>query len=107
MQRLKSVYPEYAGQVAFYAIGSDPTEGISTLESYRQKQGYPWPVAEAVGATLRDLQVQVQSTKVAFDANGVIIYRDGYGKGSDDRWRQVFQELAAPAKPAAGSGAGY
>ncbi len=106
MQRLKGIYPEYAGRVAFYAIGSDPTEGIAALESYRQRQGHPWPVAEAVGATLRDLRVQTQSTKVAFDAQGVIIYRDGYGKGDADRWRQVFQELAASAPPAGGGGAG-
>ena len=104
MQRLKSIYPEYAGRVAFYAVGSDPTEGIAALESYRVKQGYPWPVAEAVGTSLRDLKVQTQSTKVAFDAQGVIVYRDGYGQGNDDRWRQLFHELAAPAKPASGGG---
>ncbi len=104
MQRLKSIYPEYAGQVAFYAVGSDPTESIATLESYGQRQEYPWPVAVAAGTALRDLQVQTQSTKVAFDAQGVIIYRDGYGQGGADRWRQVFQDLAASAKSADGAG---
>ena len=106
MQRLKSIYPEYADRVDFYAVGSDPTESLKVLEAYRQQQGYPWPVAEAVGTTLRDLKVQVQSTKLAFDSQGVIVYRDGYGQGGPDRWRQVFQELAASAKPPAG-GDGY
>ncbi|MSQ16637.1 MAG: hypothetical protein EXR54_03590 [Dehalococcoidia bacterium] len=104
MQRLKSIYPEYSDRVAFYAVGSDPTEGIATLESYRQRQGYPWPVAEAVGTSLQDLQVQTQSTKIAFDAQGVIIYRDGYGQGSEASWRKVFQDLAVSAKPAGGAG---
>jgi hypothetical protein len=102
LQRLKSIYPENAGQVAFYAVGSDPTEGITALEAYRERHGYPWPVATAAGTALRDLGVQTQSTKVAFDGRGVIIYRDGYGQGGPDRWRQVFQELAASAQPARG-----
>ena len=106
MQRLKSIYPEFADRVDFYAVGSDPTQSVSVLDAYRQQQGYPWPVAEAVGTTLRDLKVQVQSTKLAFDSQGVIVYRDGYGQGGPDRWRQVFQELAASAKAHQG-GDGY
>ena len=95
MRRFKDIYPDYADRVAFYAVGSDPTEGLQRLESYREQQGYPWPVAEPVGTMLRDLRVLQQSTKIALDSRGVIIYREGYGRGDPDTWRQVFQELAA------------
>ena len=44
---------------------------------------------------LRDLNVLVQSTKVAFDGNGVQTYRDGFGGGGPDEWRGVFEQLAA------------
>ena len=95
MRRFKDIYPDYADRVAFYAVGSDPTEDLQRLESYREQQGYPWPVAEPVGTMLRDLRVLQQSTKIALDSRGVIIYREGYGRGDPDTWRQVFQELAA------------
>ena len=54
-------------------------------------------MAEPAGTMLKDLKVFVQSTKIAVDSQGVIIYRDGYGQGGADTWRQVFQELAESA----------
>ncbi len=90
---MKKVYPRYADQVAFYAVGTDPTESLEQLEEFRQKAGYPWPVALPDSNLIRDLRVLVQSTKIAFDAQGVIIYREGYGKGGPDEWHQVFKEL--------------
>ncbi|SVC80817.1 uncharacterized protein METZ01_LOCUS333671, partial [marine metagenome] len=43
---MKDVYPEFADNVDFYAIGQSPFESIDLLESYRIKESYPWPVAE-------------------------------------------------------------
>ena len=54
-------------------------------------------MAEPTGTMLRDLKVLVQSTKIAVDSQGVIIYRDGYGQGDEETWRQVFQDLASSA----------
>ena len=90
---MKEVYPDYAQRVKFYAVGSDPTETLESLESYRQGQAHPWPVAVGEGQVLRDLNVLVQSTKIAFDARGVIVYRSGYGQGGPEEWRQVFDML--------------
>lgn len=90
---MKEIYPDYAEEVAFYAVGSDPGESLERLESYRKQQGYPWPVATAQGNLLRDLNVLVQSTKVAFDSSGVIVYRAGYGQGGPQEWREVFDML--------------
>jgi hypothetical protein len=90
---MKEVYPEYADQVTFYAVGSDPTEDLTLLEGFATVQGYPWPVAKPVGNMLQELEVLQRSTKIAFDANGVITYRASYGQGGPEEWRQVFQEL--------------
>ena len=46
---MKKVYPRYADQVAFYAVGTDPTESLEHLKAVRQKAGYPWPVAVQAG----------------------------------------------------------
>ena len=91
------IYPDYAEEVAFYAVGVHPgiVEDLATLERYRQERGQPWPVAVAPRQLLADLNVTIQSTKIAFDGNGVITYREGMGRGDDATWRQVFAELAA------------
>ena len=94
---MKDIYPEFADDFAFYAVASYPSEKLDKLEAYREREGHPWLVAEPTGTMLRDLNVLVQSTKIAIDSQGVIIYRDGYGQGGEETWRQVFQELAASA----------
>ena len=88
------VYPDYAGRVALYAVGSDPTEDLELLEKFRLAEGQTWPVAKPVGSMLQDLEVLQRSTKIAFDAKGVIIYRAPFGQGNPKEWRRVFQELA-------------
>ena len=95
---MKVIYPDYADQVNFYAVAVSSTfDSLDQLERHREKNGYPWPVANAVneGQVLADLSVAKQSTKIAFDSRGVITYRDGFGSGGEDVWRQVFTELLA------------
>ena len=94
---MKGVYPEFAGRVRVYAVGIDPTEGLDVLERYREEQGYPWPIALPDPKMLSSFGVLSQSTKVAIDAGGTIIYRDGYGRGDPDTWREVFSRLAEGA----------
>ena len=89
---MKDIYPDYADQVAFYAVGQDPTESLELMEAYRKQQGYPWPIAETARKTLSTLRVLQQSTKIAVDANGVITYRQAHGGGPDD-WKPVFDDL--------------
>ena len=95
---MKDVYPEFADQVAFYAVGQDPTESLELMESYRKKQGYPWPIAKTDPKTLADLRVLQSSTKIAFDSSGVIAYRAVHGGGDPKVWRQVFRDIAASSQ---------
>ena len=83
--------------MAFYSV-SQAGEEIATLESDREKEGYPWSVALPAGNMLQDLEVAVQSTQVAIDSKGVIISRKGFGQGSEDAWRETFRALAATAR---------
>jgi len=91
---MKDIYPDYADQVAFYAVGQDPTESLELMEAYRKQQGYPWPIAETAPKTLSTLRVLQLSTKIAVDANGLITYRETHG-GNANEWETVFQELAS------------
>ncbi len=94
---MKEVYPEFADQVRFYAVGTDPTESLDGLERYREEQGYPWPIALPDPNMLSSFRVLTQSTKIAIDDRGAIVYRDGYGRGDPDTWREVFARLAESA----------
>ena len=78
-------------------MGVDPLESLAELESYRLRQGHTWPVALAESSLVADLRITTQSTKVAIDHHGVITYRDGYGKGDEEVWRQVMSDLAEGA----------
>ena len=91
---MMDIYPEFADQVAFYAVGQDPTETLDDLERTRRARGYTWPVAESVDDMLRDLRVLMESTKIAFDGDGVIVYTKN-GGGGDAAWPGVFRKLAA------------
>ena len=92
------VYPDYDGQVALYAIGSDPTEDLQLLENFRLAEGQTWPVAKPVGNMLQDLEVLQRSTKIAFDTSGVITYRARFGQGDPVEWRRVFREMAESSR---------
>jgi hypothetical protein len=95
---MKDVYPEFADEVMFYAVGQDPTETVQLMEEYRIEQGYPWPVAATPPKTLQKLRVLQTSTKLAFDSQGVITYRAKHGEADPDTWRKVFRDLAATAQ---------
>ncbi len=92
---MKTIYPEYQNGVAFYVVGTDPGETVEKLDAFAQRNAYPWPMAVAQGSMLRDLNILVQSSKIAFDSNGVQVYRDGYGGGGAKEWRAVFEQLSA------------
>ncbi len=95
LQSILKAYPEYEDSVTFYAVGQDPTESIGALTLITADRGYHWPVASAGPGMLRSLNILSQSSKLAFDGNGVITYRDGYGNGDVNTWRRVFEELVA------------
>ena len=92
---MKEVHPEFAEQVALYVVGASPIESLDRLESYRLEQGYIWPVAAPEGSMLRDLNVAIRSTKIAFDADGIIRYRATFGDADVDEWRELFAQLVA------------
>ena len=93
---MKDVYPEYADQVDFYAVGQDPNESLELMEAYRRQQGYPWPIAETERRTLSTLRVLQQSTKIAVNADGLITYRQAHG-GDPKVWEAVFEDLVSSA----------
>ena len=92
---MKDLYPQFANDVDLYAVNYDLSESLDSVHRFAQNQGYTFPVAQPPNRGMAsDYGVTYQSTKVAFGGDGVIVYRDGFGKGNADKWRQVFQDLS-------------
>ena len=91
---MKEIHPEFPGSVPMYLVRADPSETLEYLEGYRKEFEYPWPVTVPDPDMLKNFRILSQSSKVAVDGNGIITYRDGYGRGRDS-WEGIFAELAA------------
>ena len=90
---MKDIQPRFASKVAFFAVDVGNWQDWK-LHAFGQEQDYPWPVGQAGRETLKTLDVIVQSTKIAINADGVIVYKAGYGKGTNEQWLSVFKILA-------------
>ena len=87
---MKEIHPRFAEEVDFVAVNIGYGSGLA---EFAESQGYPWPVGQADTKMLDAFGVTVQSTKIAIDDNGVVVYRAGYGRGTIEEWNSVFQAL--------------
>ena len=91
MQRLKEVYPDYADRVAFLAVDVDPSESAEHIRSYKESEGFSWPMAPADVDMLKSYNIIKQATKVALDSNGII--QESSGSDSAAGWREILSSL--------------
>ena len=93
MRGISTVYPAFEDSANFYAVGFN--ESLEVLSAAQDRNGHPGEVATPSSSMLSDFNVKQQSTKVAIDANGIIVYRAGIGQGDSSAWEAVFKELTA------------
>ena len=93
MRSLSGIYPEHAAGVDLYAVNVDTFASLEDAVEYGQNQDWTFPVAKPDDGMVRNFNIIKHSVKVAFGRDGVIVYRDGFGKGGADKWTQVFQDL--------------
>ena len=91
---MKDIQPRFASNVAFFAVDVGNWQDLNELHAFGQEQDYRWSVGQADRETLKTLNVTVQSTKIAINADGMIVYRAGYGKGTSEDWTAVFEMLS-------------
>ena len=85
----------YNDEVAFYIVGTDPSENLETLEADRERHGLPWTTAYADEGMLETLQIYTQASKMAISSDGIITHRYGFGKGEFDSWADLFEDISA------------
>lgn len=87
---MKEIHPRFADEVDFIVVNIGYGSGLAELA---EGQGYPWPIGQADTKMMDAFGVTVQSTKIAIDNNGVVVYRAGYGQGTIEEWYSVFHDL--------------
>ena len=75
------------------AVALDPTEPVTELRNVAQREAYPFPVATVNPDMAAAYQVLIRSTKIAVDANGVIVNRWGYGVEPSGGWQRLLDSL--------------
>ena len=96
MRRIKLVYPEFADQVAFLAVGTAPFEDGDRIRTFKQTNGFPWLMAPLDVDTLKAYNILTQASKVVIDRDGIIVFRAGYSIESIETWVELFEGSAAP-----------
>ena len=93
MRGISTVYPAFEDRINFYAVGFN--ESLDVLSEAQARSDHPGEVATPSAKMISDFNVARQSTKVAIDGNGIIVYRAGYRQGDPSEWEGVFKELTA------------
>ena len=67
---------------------------MAALESYRQaNNGTQWRMAITPRQMFVDFGVTIHSTKLIMDADGLVLYRRGYGRADANAWRRVLDSV--------------
>ena len=66
--------------------------------AFGQSQGYTWPIVNPSVTMLTDFSVVSQSTKIAVDSKGTVVYYAKYGAGTIDTWADVLTLLRISAR---------
>lgn len=78
-----------------FVVVIDPMLSIEQIVTYGKKEEYPWRMAKPLDDMLSKLKVISESTKIAIDAKGYIIYRESYGGGNLVEYEEILSLLTA------------
>ena len=93
MRQLKDVQPEYADRVDFLAVDVDPSESAEKILSYKEAEGFSWPMTTADADMVKSYNVTRQAAHVTLDSNGIVLSSVTYGSENAEDWRELFENL--------------
>ena len=77
------------------AVDIDVGANLEELRMFANDQDYPWEIGISSRGLLEELGILTQSTKVAIDRDGIVIYRKGFAEGNIEEWISVFERLSS------------
>jgi len=90
---LKTILDTNEYSVTVIAINVSTTNTTEHLKTFQENLQLPFNIAEFNNDLIIKLKITEQSTKIAVDKSGNIIYRDGFGQGNPEQWIELFKEL--------------
>ena len=95
MRRLTDLYPDVADKVDIYAVSIDVTATLEEHDDFSEQLSLTFPIVYTGAMMVPDFDVRRQATKIAFDANGIIIFRANYGEAKSVDYENLLSEMAA------------
>ncbi len=90
---MKEIDQDVGGNSTFIAIDIRYNSSLTELTNFSESQKYKWKVGKPKGNMLKDLGITIQSTKIAIDRTGTIVYREGYGRGTPEKWFSIIKDI--------------
>ena len=93
MRQLKDVRPEYTDRVGFLAVNVDPSESAEKILSFKEAEGFSWPMTTADPVMVKSYNVTRQAAYMTLDSNGIVLSSVIYGSETSEDWREIFEGL--------------
>ena len=90
---MKEIDQELGGNPTFVAVNIGYNSSLTELKSFSKSENYKWKVGKASKDMLKAFGVTIQSTKIAIDRTGTIVYREGYGRGTPEEWLSTIKDM--------------
>lgn len=91
---LKKLLLDSEGAVSVVAVGFGSSQTVRELNKQKEKHNYPGVFVEGSEGMAQLFGVRTQSTKFGISADGVIVFKKGYGIATDTEWRTRLRALA-------------
>ena len=79
--------------MGFLAVNIDPLESTEQILSYKEAEGFLWPMTVADVQVVRSYNVTRQAAYVTLDSDGVVLSSVTYGSETSEDWRELFEAL--------------
>ncbi len=93
LKSLKELEPTFRDKLTVVLISFDGNEAKETLRQFFSSNGYTWTTGLGNQDVLSKYGVFTQSTKIALNADGVVVFRSGYGTLPKDQWQKALAEI--------------
>ena len=92
---LNDVHSSYGNEVYVLMVGVNAASDWEDVDNFAAITKYTGIPLLATKETLQTYGILSQSTKIALDGEGEIVFRKGYGGMAQSDWAELLNELTA------------
>ncbi len=94
LKSLNQTYGEFEESVDVLVVGFDRTESLEKIKGYREAHNYGWLFAGYNKEAITRFRIVTQASKIGLDADGEVVFSEGFGVVSNEGWRDLLRKLA-------------